>query len=219
MASNLGTPTSAQGNSATASTAHTVASGSNRVSYLCVFANGGAGITAMANFGGVAPVLVDSYLDSVFVYRVVNPATGATTAQANLPGAVFWSIHVITLQDVDQADPDDAPQQATTSETANVSSPSITSATNDLVLGFGAMVYSDIDAFAGATLSSEQEAIDGSVVSTAVVYEAGAASVVIGVSSSTPSFGDNIIIAFNVRNASGGGGGSTLKTLLLLGVG
>lgn len=219
MASNLGTPTSAQGNSTTASTAHTVAAGSNRVAYICVLVNGGVGITSMANFGGVAPVLVDSFNDSLFVYRVVNPATGATTAQANLPSAVLWSIHVITVQDVDQADPDDTPQQATEVETNSVSSPSIASATNDLVLGFGVMVYSDIDAFAGSTLSSEQEAIDGSVISTAVVYEAGAASVVVGVSSSTVSFGDNTIIAFNVRNASGGGGGSTLKTLLLLGVG
>lgn len=161
----------------------------------------------MATFGGVAPVLLGSYNDALYVYRVVNPATGGTTAQANLPSGVFWSIHVITIQDVDQADPDDAPETTTEIETASVSSASIASAVNDLVIGFGLMVYPDIATFAGATLSTEQESIDSSVVSTAVVYEAGAASVVVGVSSSTASFGDNLMIAWNVRNASGGGGG------------
>jgi hypothetical protein len=65
MATNLGTPTTAQGNSTTASVGHTVGSGSNRVSYICVFANSGVGISSMATFGGVAPVLLGSFNDAL----------------------------------------------------------------------------------------------------------------------------------------------------------
>lgn len=206
MASNLGTPSSNQGHSVTASTTHTVSSGSNRVSYIGVFANAETPINTMANFGGVAPALVGTY-NALHLYRVVNPSVGSTTAQANLAADVLWSIHVITLQDVDQADPDDSPVTATEIETTSVSTAAITSAVNDLVVAFGLMVYSDIGAFAGATLSSEQESIDTGFTSTAMVYEAGASSVVVGVSSSTPSLGDNHIIAVNVRHSGGGGGG------------
>lgn len=206
----LGTATSEQGHSLTPSVAHTVASGTGRVSYITIFANGGSGVTSVGTFGGVTPVLVGSYADnSMFIYRAVNPAVGATTASAVIVDDVYWSIHVTSLQGVDTTTPDDALQNATEVETINVSSPSVTSAVGDLVLGFGLMVYPDISAFAGATLSTSEPSIDGGVVSTAVVYEAGAATVVVGVQSTTVSFGDNRMMAFNV-NASGGGGGSTV---------
>lgn len=203
----IGTATSNQGNSSTASTANTVASGSD-VCYIAWFANSSATGT-MANFGGVAPQLVSDFNSSLHLYRVINPAAGATTAQATLSAAVFWSIHVQCFDGVDTADPDDAAQTAIEIETTSVSTPAITSAVGDMVVALGLMVFGDIATFAGSSLSTEEEAIDGSVVSTALVYEAGAASVTTGVSSSTQSFGDNQILAVNV-NASAGGGSSGL---------
>lgn len=206
---NLGTPTSAQGHSPTASVAHTVGSGTDRVSYLFFFVNGGEGIASVANFGGVTPALVGSWGDSsFFLYRVVNPATGATTASATLVNTdTYWSVHVITLQDVHQSTPDDPPiLSATNSEVASISSSAVTSAVGDLVLGFGLMCYGDISAADGATLSTSQTSIDGGVLSSALIYEAGASSVVVGVSSTSASFCDNQIGAINVNDGSGGGG-------------
>lgn len=214
---NLGTPTSAAGNSATASTAHTVAAGSNVVSYIAVFVNNDTAINSMATFGGVAPVLVGTYATAIHVYRVVNPAAGATTAQANVTGSHIWSIHVISLSGVDQGDPDDATVTNTNTELAALSA-TVSSATDDLVVAFGLMVLADIAAADGATLSTEQESLDGSQISTAIVYEAGAASVSLGVSSSGNSFGDNLILAFNV-NAAAAAGGTPPRNMLLLGVG
>lgn len=205
----LGTASSDQGASVTASVSNTVASGSNVVCYIGVFANGDTAISSMANFGGVAPQLVGSFVDAIHLYRVVSPATGSTTAQANLAADVFWSIHVQCFSGVDTTDPDDTPETNTEIETTSVSSPAMTSAVGDMVVAIALMVYPDIDAFAGATLSTEEESITGSVVSTAMVYEIGAASVTVGAQSSTASFGDNRILAANI-NASSGGGASGL---------
>lgn len=202
MATPVGTPTSAQGHSTTASAAHTVSAASNRVSYLVFVVNGGGGIASVASFGGVTPVLLISFND-MFVYEVKNPAAGATSASANLNADTIWGVHVITVQDVDQTTSSDTPQTNTSPENAtSVSSPAITSAVGDLVIGMAAMVYTDIAAAEGSTLASEQESLDGSVISTAMVYEAGAASVVVGTTCSSPSFNDNAIIAWNVRNAA-----------------
>lgn len=208
----LGTASSEQGHSGTAAVSHTVASGTNVVSYLAFFVNGGSGITSVATFGGITPTLVGSYADdSMFIYRVTNPAAGSTTASATLVDPdVYWSVHVITLQGVDQTTPNDALVNATEVETISVSSGSVTSATDNLVVGFGLMVYPDIAAFAGSTLSTEEEAIDGGVVSTAIVYEAGAGTVVVGATSSTISFGDNRMMAFDVNAAAGGGSSPAL---------
>lgn len=205
----LGTASSDQGASTTASVANTVASGSNVVCYIGVFANADTAISSMGTFGGVAPQLVGSYSTAIHLYRVVSPASGATTAQANLAADVFWSIHVQCFSGVDTADPDDAPETATEVETTSVSSPAVTSAVGDMVIAMALMVYPDINSFAGATLSTEEEEITGSVVSTAMVYETGAASVTVGAQSSTASFGDNRILAANI-NASSGGGASGL---------
>jgi hypothetical protein len=122
----------------------------------------------------------------------------------------FWSIHVITLQGVDLADPDDTIDTSTSLENStSISSNAIASATGDMVIGFPLMVYTDIAAGDGATLSTEQESVDGGVISTAIVYEAGAASVVVGAVSSGGTFADNIMMSVNV-NASAGGGATTL---------
>jgi hypothetical protein len=69
---------------------------------------------------------------------------------------------------------------------------------DDLCIAFGLVVSQDIAASYGATLSTEEEAIEGGYVSTAVAFEAGSASVELGFSTSG-SFGDNRIIAVPVR--------------------
>jgi len=212
MTTPVGTPLSAQGSSATASRAVTVPSATDLVAYICVFANGDTAINSMGTFGGVAPVLVYNYENVLNIYRVLNPAPGAATAQANLAASVFWSIAVQFFSTVDQADPDDAPVTNITVETASVTA-AVTSDTEDYVLGFGLMVFPDISAFTGSTLSTSQPAIDGSVVSTAVVYRAGGPSVTVGVQSSDASFGDNRIVAINIRSSGGGGGGPTITAV------
>lgn len=199
---NLGTPTSEQGESTTAATPHTVASGSDVVSYIAVYANSGTAISSMETFGGVAPTLVGTFSD-LHLYRAVNPTAGATTAQANLAAAVIWSIHVITLQGVDTTDPDDATVSNTNDQLLDLSA-TVTSAAGELVIALGLMINDNIDVFDGATLSTEEEAISTAFRSAALVYEAGAASVTLGVSS-TASFGDNAIIATAVNAAAGGG--------------
>jgi len=201
----VGTPDSSTGASTTPSTAHTVPSGTD-VSYICISAGSDATISAMSNFGGVAPQLVGD-LGPLHLYRVVNPSAGATTAQGTLSVSATWSIHVQDLDGADTADPDDTPVTGENSEQAEVDTGSITSATGDMVVACGYMVTDTIAAAAGSTLSTEEEAIDGSFTSSAMVYEAGAATVVVGVSSSA-TFGDNSIIGTNV-NAAGGGGGSS----------
>lgn len=203
---NLGTPCATSNNSSAPSVGCTVSSGTGgTVSFIAIYAGGGATISAIGTFGGVTPTLVGSG-NELFIYRVVSPATGATTASATLSASVNWSIHVITLQGVDTADPDDATVPATNSEIADLPV-TVTSATGELVLAFGTMIADNIAASNGATLSTEVESVAGAFVSSALVYEAGAASVTLGISSAA-TFGDNFIIGFAV-NASGGGGGSS----------
>lgn len=199
----LGTATAANDNTTTATVAHTVASGSNVVSYIFLFVNNDVGITSMDTFGGVAPVLVGTYGTALYIYRVVSPAAGATNATANLPSSQIWSIHVLTLQGVDTADPEDALVSNTNNEGTTLPV-TVTSSTNDLGVAFGLMIRDNIAAAEGSTLSTANQGIAGGAnISTAVVYEAGAASVTLGVSSDL-SFGDNLILGFSV-NGSGGG--------------
>lgn len=206
---NLGTPCATSNNSSSPSVGCTVSSGTGGVvSYITIYASGGASISSIGTFGGVTPTLVGSG-NELHVYRVVSPATGATTASATLSASGNWSIHVITLQGVDTADPDDATVSATVSELADLPV-TVSSATSDLVIAFGTMVADNIAASNGATLSTEVESLAGAFLSSALVYEAGAASVTLGISSSA-TFGDDFIIAANVNAAAGGGSSGLLR--------
>lgn len=205
---NLGTPCTADNNSSSPSVGCTVSSGTGGVvSFIAIYASGAATVSSVGTFGGVTPTLVGDY-NELHLYRVVSPATGATTASATLSAGANWSIHVITLQGVDTADPDDAIVTSTNSEQADLPV-TVSSATGDLVLAFGLLVSDTIGASNGATLSTENELVADSFASTAVVYEAGAASVTLGVSSAG-TFGDNFILGANVNASGGGGGGSGL---------
>lgn len=205
---NLGTPCTADAASNSPSVGCTVSSGTGGVvSFIAIYASGAATVSSVGTFGGVTPTLVGDY-NELHLYRVVSPATGATTASATLSASVNWSIHVITLQGMDTADPDDAIVTATNAEQADTPV-TVSSATGDLVLAFGILVSDTIAESNGATLSTENELVADSFASTALVYEAGAASVTLGVSS-TATFGDNFIMGVNLNASGGGGGGSGL---------
>jgi hypothetical protein len=206
-----GTAHSDSGNSATAATSGTVPSDADLVAYIGVFIGGGATVSSMNTFGGVAPVLVGSNAD-LRVYRVVSPSAGAATAQANFSGSGLWSIHVFYAAGVDTADPDDEPVTDGNSEQASIPV-TVTSATDDLVIAFGLIVLDTITATDGATLSTSEPSIDSGFTSTGLVYEAGAASVTAGVGS-TGSFGDNLIIGLNINAAAGGGGSSVVPIIM-----
>ncbi len=213
----LGTPTSfgggIAGNTQTPAVAHTVGSGTGGgVSFIFVRTEGET-INSMNTFGGVSPVLVGNLLDAgIYVYRAVSPAAGATTAQANLSAVSNAAgIAVLTLQGVDTTDPDDTPVTASVTELPV--SATVTSATGDMVVGFALMVAADISANEGSTLATSQATLGEANRSIAVVYESGAASVTVG-ATSTESFGDNYMFAFNVNASGGGGGGGTIPVIV-----
>ncbi|WP_116809431.1 hypothetical protein [Steroidobacter cummioxidans] len=186
------------GDSNVAGTTHTVPSGSDLVSYLFFFRNGARPISSVNSFGGVTPVRIDDdTYPEIAVYRALNPTPGATAATANLSSSTMWSAHVITLSGVDQSAPEGTLVYDTNAEEAWVRA-TVASAVDDLCIAFGLVVSQDIAASYGSTLSTEEEAIEGGYVSTAVAFEAGAASVELGFSTSA-SFGDNRIIAVPVR--------------------
>jgi hypothetical protein len=204
----LGTPTGSgtggAGGNQTQSVAHTVGSGTNVVSYIFVYYLGTT-ISSMENFGGVAPQLVGSLADPpMSIYRVPSPATGAQTAQANLAAApIAAGIMVVTFQGVQLSDPDDAVSNASLDQAdANIT---IASAVGDVVIGFGAHISDNIAESFGSTLAIDQEGINDSFLSIGVVYEAGAASVQVGFTSTGGTFGDNVILGFNINAAAGAG--------------
>lgn len=204
----VGTPHTAQGNSATASTSGTIPSGTGIVAYIGVFS--GDPPSSMNTFGGVAPVLVSSN-NYIYLYRVVSPTPGAATATANLAASRIWTIHVFYVSGVDTADPDDDAVLAENTDLASLPV-TVTSAVGDLVIGFGLIVSDTISATDGATMSTSQPSIDGGFTSTGLVYEAGAASVTLGVGS-TGTGGDNFIIGLNINAAGGGGGGMIVNPI------
>lgn len=190
---------SAAGDSDTPTTGHTVPAGNDRVSYLFFHKDTDTAIDSVDSFGGVTPERIDdNSFPYLVVYRAVNPAPGATAATVHLAASSLWSAHVITLEGVDQSNPNGALAYQTNSELPEIPSDPVASAVGDLCVAFGFMVSLDIAAAQGSTLSTAEPTIGTSARNSAVAYEAGAASVVMGFSCSE-SFGDNAIIVIPVR--------------------
>jgi hypothetical protein len=201
VAQHAGTPASNSGRSVSPNCACVVPNVPNRVAYLFLYINAEGIPDSVSNFAGVTPELVSNApFGGYYIYRVINPAVGATTFAATLPAEELWSAHVVFAQDVNTASPNGAPVSNTNDQT-DVISATVPSAVGGLALAFGFMVTDNIVAAEGSTLSSAEEAIDTGFRTTAVAYEAGAESVTIGFSSLGPSGGDNYIIAIPVNNA------------------
>jgi hypothetical protein len=201
--STLGTPTSNIGTSTSISVAHTVAAGSNRVTYIFVYSAGDTTHSALS-FAGQTPTLVGTQLAGLHVYRVVSPATGATNFTCTISDTATWSAYVVSYQGVDIADPDDAllTNEIHSDPVAPIAV-TITTATGDRAVAFALIVGDQISADANSTLVLGTGGIDGGFTSTAVVYRDNNGSIPVGATSSNFCC-DSFIVGFNVNAAATG---------------
>ncbi len=202
--SQLGTPTGNSGSGTSPSCAHTVASGSNVVSYIFLYAGNDTTVTSPL-FAGVTPTLVNTPGDGdMHIYRVVSPSTGSTSFTATMSDFGLWSVFIYTLQGVDIADPDDTVQVF--HDAADPVAPNtvvVSTATGDRVVAFGLIVGANIAANSGSTVVLEAESIDTAYLSSVLVMQDGNGTVTIGLDSSDFCC-DSYVEAFNV-NAAGSG--------------
>jgi hypothetical protein len=206
--SQLGTPTGNTGNTASVSVSHTVAAGSNVVTYIFVWSANETTHSSIS-FAGQTPTRINTDPAGMYVYRVISPSAGATSFTCTLSQAAAWSAVVVSYQGVDTADPDDTPlTHEIHSDPVAPITVTVTTATGDRAVAFAFIVADQISAATDSTLIIGHAGIDGGFVSTAVVYRDSNGSVPVG-ATSTSFCCDSYIVGFNI-NAAGAGAAYTI---------
>lgn len=209
------TSTDAAGTSETWS--HTT-SGSDRAIFVVSTGNGKT-FSSAPTYNGVSLTALETTNGRMRAWGLAAPATGANNVVLawSAGGGGNASISV-SYTGVDQTTPYDGVQvdaSATTSPSV-----SVTSATGDLVAGFTGNVAISLGQSVGADQTARAGGnLTGTNVATLYSDEAGASSVTHSYSRDS-TFLDQLLVAWNI-NAAGGGGGPTytFRGLTLLGVG
>lgn len=211
------TATSTDSADANETWAHTVA-GSDRAMFVVSTGNGKS-FSDVPTYNGVSLTALESTNGRMRAWGMAAPATGANNVVLPWSGGGGGNASVsVSYTGVDQTTPYEGVQvdaSATTSPSV-----SVTSATGDLVAGFTGNVAISL----GQSIGADQTAraggnITGTNVATLYSDEAGAGTVTHSYSRDS-TFLDQLLVAWNI-NAAGGGGGAayTFRGLTLLGVG
>jgi hypothetical protein len=196
-------------NSTSPSVSHTAA-GSDRYLFIYVHALADTTISAIS-YGAQTPTLIERFnlgfggSNTMFVYGLVAPNTGAQTAAATLADAAGWSIIVVSYTGVDQVTPigTESIDQAADSSPLNVD---VASDVGDTVIDF---FFSGGDAITAAGGQTERIDTDhGGALGTrrwGVSDKAGAATTTTMEWAITNPFEESGIIGVAMNAAAGGG--------------
>lgn len=131
--------------SLTLSWSHTIGSGADRAAYVGFAKGGSTGTLSTVTFGGanmtlVASVVVPGTSDTVYLYRLLNPTTGANTVAITYTGTAPNSIvgGSVSFTGVDQTTPDGTPVTAGVDIASAPSLAVTTTSTNSLVVDIAA---------------------------------------------------------------------------------
>lgn len=186
-----------------------------------VYATNGVSVTSVA-YGAQTPTLISGSAngDLLGCYHLLSPTTGAQTVTVNLSGnsprICMW---IVSRSGVNTSTPAGTPATAT----ADSSTPSVTvtSDTGQLVEGFCCIASGADGVSSAGTGQTERENqtnwVDSSIGSSAV-EKAGASSVQLDWTTTNTDNPTWFVVGIPVIPAAGGGG-STPRNLLLLGVG
>src|SRR3990167_4773753 len=111
---------------------HTITAGANVVFAIVLLDYGSGGMAV--TYGGTAMILIGSARDATFIYRLLNPASGAQTVAASWTTGRSSSVIAVDFSGAHATDPDGTPATATgstTTPTVNVASVNA----GDIVIG------------------------------------------------------------------------------------
>ncbi len=195
---------SATGNGTTATVSLTCASSSLVV--FCFWANNNPTFGS-PTFDGQAPSLIYNPGNGFRVYSYRGHASGSRTATVTWTGAQDWGICAVSVTGWDSSTPIGTSQNTTNDSLTSITTPSITSATDGLIVDAVMMINGTITAGGGQTERATAKSIQGSAVSLAMSTKTGAASTTMSWSAAE-TFGDNYIVGVPIIAGGGGGGGS-----------
>lgn len=186
-----------------------------------VFATNGVSVSSIS-YGAQTPTLISSSAigDILGVYHLLSPTTGAQTVTVNLSGnsprICMW---IVSRSGVHASTPAGTPSTATAD--SNAPSVTVTSASGELVEGFCCIASGADGVSSGGSGQTERENqtnwVD-SAISSSAVEKAGASSVQLDWTTTNTDNPTWFVVGIPVLPAAGGGG-STPRNLLLLGVG
>lgn len=195
----------ATGNGTTATVSLTCASSSLVI--FCFWANNNPTFGS-PTFDGQAPSLIYNPGNGFRVYSYRGHASGSRTATVTWTGAQDWAIGAVSVTGWDSTTPIGTSQNTTNDGLALITTPSITSAADGLIVDAVLMIRDDISPGVGQTQRVNAESIQGSQVSLAMSTKTGAASTTMSWSVADETFGDNYIVGVPIIAGGGGGGGS-----------
>lgn len=205
-----------EGNGGVSSLSNSFNAGAANYLRIWVIAEGGVSVTSIS-FGAQTPTFItgSGVGDVIGCYELLSPNSGAQTITVNFNGTSGrCAFYAVSRSGVNTSTPSGTP--GTNSGTSTAASATASSAVGELVEGIVHVAEATVTSDGGQTENENQADWISVFRSFSAAEKAGAASVTLNWT--PPSSTDWFAVAIPVLPAAGGGG-STPKGLMLLGVG
>lgn len=193
-----------EGNSTNPNASITIA-GANRFALIGLKVQNGPTISA-ATIGGNAMTLV-AQQDDLYVYRYINPGTGAQAISFTISGANDWVVGAVSFNGVDQTTPIGTPAQITNTLQTSISQ-SVTGTADGMIVDTAFMVNDTMAAAAGQTERVSRDSFGSLFASFGMSTKPGSAGSVTMQWDALATFGDNALIVVPLLAAAGAAGAS-----------